>query len=211
MAISTSGACADASSVARNTTLAASVSWSASPLCIFTYRPKAVAISVSIVKAPYTLRNNNSDLYKSTNIVCSHLNTSALSPDSANSPIFSSKTSELLFSSGTIWKINTLHTCYTQCVTSHPTSFIFIPEKDGVRACLPVFHVSPEATTRPGEIPNAFGERLGEPCYREMVISRFSQNTLTIIPLSLKLSNSFTMISFANSTSVIATFGQAPM
>ena len=47
------------------------------------------------------LRNarNNCELFSDT-----HLNTSTLFPDSANSPIFSTRTSELLFNSGTIYK-----------------------------------------------------------------------------------------------------------
>ena len=43
------------------------------------------------------------------------------------------------------------------------TNFIFIPENDGVKACLPVFQVSPVATSKPGLTFNALGAVFGPP------------------------------------------------
>ena len=61
------------------------------------------------------------------------------------------------------FKLETMHIRnYTTLI--YDTSFIFIAEKDGVRACLPVLQVSPVEASRPAEIPIAFGTSFKAPC-----------------------------------------------
>ena len=85
-------------------------------------------------------------------------------------------------------------------------------ENDGVRARRPGLHISTLDTIIPGWTPSAFGMRLGGPWAQNAIklISGFIIYKLTMNPLSLKFSNSFTIISFAISTSVMATFGVVP-
>ena len=93
------------------------------------------------------------------------------------------------------------------------TSFIFMAESDGVRARRPGLHISALDTTIPGWTPSAFEERLGGPYianYNIVGIVSLGACRQTMNPLSLKLSNCLTIISFATSTSVMATFGAAP-
>ena len=54
-----------------------------------------------------------------TNTVLLYLNTSTLFPDSANSPIFSTRTSELFFSSGTICGSNRIYFSPAKTSTFH--------------------------------------------------------------------------------------------